>query len=70
MLTRDRLYGINPACRYKLIGTCQPQPWDENRQMRVGPGEFSGKIVVNLMWWLFNYYIKTMEFGKEMGNPL
>jgi len=67
---RDSNYGFNLSWWDRLFGTYRPQPRDGHQQMRVGLSEFSGKITVNLMWLLFNPFLKPGEISKEMGSSV
>ena len=67
---RDSNFGFNLSWWDRLFGTYRPQPRDGHRQMRVGLSEFSGKITVNLMWLLFNPFLKPGENNEQMGNPV
>ena len=67
---RDSNYGFNISWWDRLFGTYRAQPRDGCTQMRIGVSEFSGKITVNLMWLLFNPFIKPEETGGQMEKSV
>lgn len=67
---RDSNYGFNFPWWDRLFGTYRTCPRDGFLRMRTGVAEFSGKITVNLMWLLFNPFIKSGRTGKQMENSL